>query len=132
MWNSLSIYYFGTTRFDPLTKLILGLRYDVFLNVLNQVFGITGNENLDLLFIAAISIGIFVFICSKISKCKLSIVKTSKMKWLRAEKLFVRNVNIFILFLVFISELVTLVMYGYTYKIINGFPIISVTERGTK
>jgi hypothetical protein len=129
MWNSLLGYYYGTTRFDPFTKLLLGLRYDVILNILNQAFEITGIKNLDFLFVATIAFGIVVFVGSKILKSDLRIVKTSKMKWLRVKKLFAENINVFTLFLVFLSELVLLIMYGYAYSIVNDFLIISVPER---
>ena len=49
-YPQLRSYYFGTTRFDPITRVFLAMRWKILLNTLNSILNITNDTLLNIFF----------------------------------------------------------------------------------
>lgn len=65
-YPQLHSYYFGVTRFDPIQRLFLAMRWDILTNAFNSVFNITSNELLNISFKAILLFGLLCVILTKI------------------------------------------------------------------
>lgn len=121
--QNLEQYYYSTTRFDPFTKIIMGLRYDVLSNVLNAAFAVTGNENMNFTYM----------LISILSVASLSISTLFSMKnkslifWRKNARIWIKDIFndrrkvIFITYaLIVVCQCLYLIAWGYSYVIEEG------------
>ncbi|MHA1705614.1 MAG: hypothetical protein ACTSUX_05990 [Promethearchaeota archaeon] len=116
-------YYFSTTRFNPIIKLILGLRSDVVSNVFNSIFAISGIRELDFCYmilfifgaITAFSSSLLKFIEKSRANRNIHVLNSIKYIFLNYENVCLLTYVVSILF-----ELLILIAYGYSYTISDG------------
>ena len=65
-YSQLHSYYFSVTRFDPIQRLFLAMRWDILTNAFNSIFNITSNELLNISFKAILLFGLLCVILTKI------------------------------------------------------------------
>jgi hypothetical protein len=111
-------YYYSTTRFNPLEKIILFLRPAVIKTIWEDSIAITGNDLLDTLYPLLILTGILVSIF--IHKAKiLHIFRLRRYKFKEAD-----IVALYLTF-AFIASLVGLIVFHVVYSIVNDEIIIN-------
>lgn len=130
-YPQLHSYYSGVTRFDPIHRLFLALRWDILTNAFNSVFNITSNELLNMSFKAILLFGfLYVFF----TKLILKLVRRqehheSKFGFFRklinyfGSKAQVAVLSLSISFLILL--IVTVTYYSVSYKITDGELIIT-------
>ena len=134
-WNYFVSYYFSLTRFDPITKFVMGLRSDVLFNIFNSVLSITQIPSLDffykLLFVAAV---IFIVSSVLLSLTKKSWKSLKSKIWPWAKNIFVQpqKTSVLTYFLLILAEIVYLIAFGYSYTINGNVIQISVSPLSSR
>jgi len=130
-WQNFMSYYFSTTRFDPFTKILLGLRSDVITNVFKSIFAVTGVEKLDF-FYMLISI---LSIVATASSSLFSLNNKSFVGWKRNIRIWIKELfndnkkTVLLTYaLIVISECLVLIAYGYSYTITDSSIKVSVSS----
>ena len=117
-------YYYSTTRFNPLEKFILFLRFDIIKVVWEGSIAITGNDLLDTLYPYLILIGILL---------SIFIHRVKILHILRVRQYKVKEADMMALYLTFafIASLASLVGFHVRYSIVNDQIIVdyNITPR---
>jgi hypothetical protein len=124
-------YYFSTTRFDPFTKILLGLRSDVITNVFNSIFAVTGVEKLDFSYMVISILSIVAMASSSL----FSLSNKSFVSWKGNIRIWIKEMfndnkkTVLLMYaLIVISECLVLVAYGYSYTVTDSSIKISVAS----
>jgi hypothetical protein len=123
-YASMQGYYYSTTRFNPLQKILLFLRPDIVKVIWEGSIAITGNDLLDALYPYLILIGILLSIFIHRAKI-LHIFRSRRYKFKEADIM-----SLYLTF-AFIASLVSLVGFHVRYSIVNDQIIVdyNITPR---
>lgn len=123
-------YYYSTTRFDPITKFMMGVRWDVFLNIFNSVFAVAQNFVLDTIFKGFFIFGLGFTVASSL----LQLRKKSKdglpkkvCHWFRELFTAPKKCVLTTYLLIIVAEFAYLIAFGYSYSITGNTVTIMVT-----
>lgn len=127
---NLKSYYYSTTRFDPFTKIIMGLRYDVINNVLNAAFAVTRNENMNFAYMTISVLSIVLLASSALfsSKNKFQVLRKSMWTWIKDTFNDKRKITFITYALIVFCQYLYLIAWGYSYVIEDGSIKISVAS----
>jgi len=126
-----SSYYFGVTRFTPIERLILSLRWDILTSAFNSIFSISSSQLLNTLFKLICLFGVFYMLFTKIISPLIHRLGHHKSKSSFSKRLVsyfddkarLTAISLSVSFVILL--IITIVYYSVSYNIIDGKLIIT-------
>jgi len=124
-------YYLHVTRFTPIERIFLSLRWDVWTNAFNLILSISGNELLDMIFKAVCLFGFLYLVVAKAilpltyssELCRSKSISLKRLASYFHDKARLTSFSLIVSFVILL--VITVAYYSVSYTITNGKLILS-------